>query len=152
VSLRRITTLLLVLHAGVGAPAVGEPGVPNALAVVVGVDSPILDLTPDVLREVYMRRRRVWPDGQRVMPVNLPADDPLRSTFSARILGRIPRELVGYWNRLYFEGIRPPLVLRSPAAICAYLASEPGGVGYVPSDRVDEDSCRVVLTLHDAEP
>jgi hypothetical protein len=144
--------LMLVLHAGASGPAVGEPGMPTAMAIVVGVDSPIRDLTPDVLREVYMRRRRVWPDGRRVMPVNLPADDPLRSSFSAHILGRRPRELVGYWNRLYFEGIRPPLVLRSPAAICAYLASEPGGVGYVPSDQVDESSCRVVLTLNDAGP
>jgi hypothetical protein len=144
--------LLLVLHAGASAPAVGEPGAPTAVAVVVGVDSPIHDLTRDVLREVYMRRRRVWPDGRRVMPVNLPADDPLRTTFSASVLGRRPSELVGYWNRLYFEGIRPPLVLRSPEAICAYLASEPGGVGYMPSDQVDEASCRVVLTLQDAGP
>jgi hypothetical protein len=75
--------LMLVLHAGASGPAVGEPGMPTAMAIVVGVDSPIRDLTPDVLREVYMRRRRVWPDGRRVMPVNLPADDPLRSSFSA---------------------------------------------------------------------
>jgi hypothetical protein len=143
---------MLVLHAGASAPAVGEPPGPPPVAVVVGIDSPIRNLSPDELREVYLRRRRVWPDGRRVVPVNLPADDPLRASFSARVLGRRPRDLVGYWNRLYFEGIRPPLVLRSPAAICAYLASEPGGVGYVPSDQVDESSCRVVLTLNDTGP
>lgn len=117
------------------------------IAVVVGAGSPIDEVSVDTLRDVYLRRQRLWPDGASALPVNLPADDPLRQVFSRRVLGRSPDELVGYWNRRWFEGVRPPLVLRSARAVCAYLATEPGGVGYVPADEVDAETCRVVRLI-----
>jgi hypothetical protein len=122
-----------------------------ALVVVVGKDSPIRAVTLDTVRDVFLRRQRLWPDGSRAMPVNLPADTPERRAFSERVLGRLPVELVDYWNRLYFEGIRPPLVLRSPDAVCAYVATEPAALAYVPVTGVDTTSCRVVLELPAAE-
>ena len=141
---RRIALSLLLgvaIDPGAGA---GEPQ-PTRLAVVVGKESPLREVTLDTLRDVYLRRQRLWPDGTRVMPVNLPADSPERRRFSQRVLGRQPSELLDYWNRLYFDGIRPPLVLRTPEAILAYLATEPGAVGYVPADLVDVARYRVVL-------
>lgn len=117
------------------------------IAIVVGIDSPLEDVGLDTLRDLYLRRQRLWSGGASASPVNLPGDDPVRRAFSRRILGRTPDELVGYWNRRYFEGVRPPLVLQSPRAVCAYLATEPGGVGYVPADEVDQDTCRVVRLI-----
>jgi hypothetical protein len=152
VSVRGAITLLLVLSASTPAPGASQRDAPDAIAIVVGSASPIRDVTVDALRDLYLRRQRLWPDGSRAMPVNLPADDPLRRTFSRRVLGRLPGELVGYWNQRYFEGIRPPLVLRSPQAICAYLATEPAGVGYVPADQVDGVACRVVRLLPAGAP
>ena len=133
-------------------PGTAQPATRAPIAVVVGATSPLDALDVDTLRDVYLRRQRVWSNGSRAMPVNLPADDPRRETFSDRVLGRRPRELVGYWNRQYFQGIRPPLVLRSPEAICTYLATEPAGVGYVPLDDVDEEACRVILVLQTPPP
>jgi hypothetical protein len=54
---------------------------------------------------------------------------------------------VDHWNRLYFDGVRPPLVLGTADAVQAYLAAEPAAVGYVPVDAVDVARCRVVLIL-----
>jgi hypothetical protein len=121
------------------------------LVVVVGKASPIREVTVDTVRDVFLRRQRLWPDGSRAMPVNLPADSPQRRAFSERVLGRLPGELIEYWNRLYFDGIRPPLVLRSPDAVCAYVATEPAALAYVPADAVDEERCRIVLELPAAE-
>lgn len=118
------------------------------IAVVVGRDSPVTEVTPDTLRELYLRRRRVWPDGSRVITVNLPVDAPARQVFSKEILGRAPRDLSGYWNRRWFEGIRPPLVLQTPAAVCAYLAVEPTAIGYLDLNDVDPERCRVLLVLN----
>ena len=118
-----------------------------SIAVVVGAESGIADVTLDTLRELYLRRRRVWPDGNRVIPVNLPADSDTRKTFSKRVLGRLPQDLSGYWNRLYFDGITPPVVLRTPEAVCAYLAVEPKAIGYMRRDEVDRSACRIVLVL-----
>ncbi len=117
------------------------------IAIVVGTASPIRDVTVDELREVYLRRRRIWPDGTPTLPVNLPADHPVRRAFSRRVLGRLPEELEGHWRRLAFDGIRPPPVLQSAQAVCAYVAVEPTAIGYVLPGVVDAASCRVVLRL-----
>src|SRR5262249_2767698 len=116
----------------------------------VGTKSPIRDVTVDTLREVYLRRRRIWPDGTTSLPVNLPAHHPVRRAFSARVLGRLPEDLEAHWGRLAFDGIKPPTVLQSPQAVCAYVAVEPAAIGYVPTDAIDDASCRVLLLLDDA--
>ena len=116
------------------------------IAVVVGAKSFVTHVSIDDLRELYLRRTRLWPNGTRARPINLPPDSPLRERFSRLVLGRSTQDLVSYWNLRYFEGITPPTVLTSPAAIRAYLALEPGAIAYVPADEVD-DSCRTLLVL-----
>ena len=144
----RITALVVAAHVLAAGSRAADPGGP--IAVVVGATSRVEGVTLDTLRELYLRRRRVWPDGSRAIPVNLPADAPLRQTFSERVLGRLPRDLEGYWNRRYFEGIQPPLVLRTAEAVCAYVAVEPSAIGYVPLQEVDRSNCRVLLLLRAA--
>ncbi len=79
--------------------------------------------------------------------MNLPADHPVRRSFSQRVLGRLPEDLGSHWARLGFDGVRPPPVLQSAQAVCAYVAVEPAAVGYVPPSAVDTTSCRVVLRI-----
>jgi hypothetical protein len=117
------------------------------IAVVVGARSPIAEVTLDTLRELYLRRRRVWPDGSRVTPVNLPVDSDVRRRFSKRVLGRLPEDLSAYWDRMYFDGIQPPVVLRTAQAVCAYLAAEPTAIGYLPNGEVDTHDCRILFVL-----
>ena len=119
---------------------------PMRIAIVVGRSSMIQEVSKDVLRDVYLRRQRVWPDGARAIPVNLPPGSPVRERFSQLVLGRSTAELVSYWNARYFEGIMPPAVLPSPAAIRAYVNAQPGAIAYLPAEDVD-DSCRSLLLL-----
>ena len=117
------------------------------IAIVVGAGSPIRQVTVDTLREIYLCRQRLWPNGTRAMPVNLPADDPLRVAFSRRVLGRRPADLEPYWLRMYREGVQPPLVLQTSRAVCAYVAADGAAIGYVRPDAVDAKLCRVVLMI-----
>jgi hypothetical protein len=142
-----VVAALVALCEGVIA-AEGELAPP--IAVVVGSSSPLRSVSVDELRDVYLRRQRVWTDGSSAVPVNLPADHPLRVAFSRRVLGRGPVDLESYWRRLYIEGLRPPLVLRTGQAVCAYVAVELSAIGYVRRDEVDPTSCRVVHTITDA--
>lgn len=125
--------------------AAGEPAAPK-IAVIVGERSVVTRISVDDLRELYLRRTRLWPNGTRAIPINLPPDHPARARFSQLVLSRSPQDLVSYWNARYFEGITPPLVLPSAAAIRAYLATEPAAIAYLPSEEV-QDGCRVVLVL-----
>ena len=124
-----------------------EPDPTTGIAVVVGSTSPVRSVNVDELRELYLRRRRVWPDGSPAVPVNLPADNAMRIAFSRRVLGRSPVELESYWRGLYLEGLRPPLVLRTGQAVCAYVAVEASAIGYLRRDEIDPSACRVVFAL-----
>ena len=139
-------SLLAGLALAVDLGGRAEEVAPPAIAVIVGPKSSVTQISLDDLRELYLRRRRLWPDGRRAIPINLPADHPVRERFSRLVLGRATQDLVAYWDARYFEGITPPTVLPSPAAIRAYLAAEPAAVGYVPLGDVDE-TCRTVLVL-----
>jgi hypothetical protein len=121
------------------------------IAIVVGRHSIVDAVSQDTLRDVYLRRQRVWAEGARAIPVNLPAGNPVREQFSRIVLGRSTQQLGPYWNARYFEGIMPPAVLPSAAAIRAYLNAEPGSIAYLAEEDVDE-TCRPLLWLTVQEP
>jgi len=145
---RRLGAVALLAAGLATAPLDGraEEAAAPAIAVIVGKKSVVAQVSLDDLREIYLRRRRVWPDGSRAVPINLPPGTPVRERFSRVILGRSTAELVSYWNARYFEGITPPTVLSSPSAVRAYLAVEPAAIGYLPVAEVD-DTCRLLLVL-----
>jgi hypothetical protein len=146
---RYVGWVLLAIVAGVvDAPrsVCAEEPKDAALVVVVAAASPVQRVTIDELRELYLRRQRLWADGSRAIPINLPPDNPHREVFSRRVLGRSPRDLVSYWNARYFDGITPPAVLPSTSAVRAYLVTEPGAIAYLPAHEVDAE-CRVVLRI-----
>jgi hypothetical protein len=57
--------------------------------------------------------------------------------FSTRIFGHNPEELEDYWRDMYFHGVLPPFVLASEEAVIRFVASTPGGIGYVSQCLVD---------------
>ena len=121
-------SLAVVLFANRGVAADDR----DAIAVVVGIHSKIETVGIDDLREIFLKRRRFWIDGSRLTPINSPADNPLRERFSRRVLGQSPQQMVSYWDRMFFNGINPPITLKSSAAVCAYLASDPTAIAYLP--------------------
>ena len=135
----------LLIVADVAARAADDS---ESIAVVVGRSSVVTSVSLDDLREIYLRRRRFWKDGVAIVPINLPPDNPARERFSRRVLGRAPVDLLTYWNARYFEGVTPPLVLQTPAAVRAYLQRQPEAIDYLPRGEVDK-SLRVLLDLHD---
>jgi hypothetical protein len=134
-----VAVLLLVLLAPAGAEE--RP----RIAVVVH-PSRAAELTTDVVRQIYLRRKRFWDDGTPIVPLNLAAGMPLRDVFSRLVLGESEARIADYWNRQYFYGILPPATLASTQAIRRYVASDPNAVGYLPADDVD-GSVRSVLSL-----
>jgi hypothetical protein len=98
------------------------------------------------IAQIYLKQRRFWSDGMRIVPVNHPSDSAARAIFDRRVLGKDPAELVVYWNRQYFHGVLPPATLASDEAVKRFVASEREAIGYV-DPRVVDDSVRVVLRL-----
>lgn len=121
-----VLLLAVALGAAVAVAAAGEP-----IAVI--VSSPHAETRLDLadLALIYQRKRLYWPDGQRIQPVNLAAQDTLRLAFSRAVLGADPAALDSYWNEQYFHGVRPPYVVASSEAMQRFVADTPGAIGYV---------------------
>lgn len=116
------------------------------VAVITSPTPPRLTFDRDTLRNVYLKRIFVDGDGQRLTPVNLPPESPLRDAFTDTVLHMAERPMQEYWDRQYFQGVSPPYVLASEEAVVRFVASTPGAVGYVASCHADA-TIRVVMLL-----
>lgn len=135
---RLLLLLLLALVRPAGAAA-------EELVVIVNAKRPD---QPDAARitQIYLKQRRFWADGRRILPVNREAGSGVRETFVRRVLRTQANRLIVYWNRQYFQGVLPPMTLASDEAVKRFVASEPNAIGYV-HPRVLDDSVRVVLQV-----
>ncbi|MBI2962600.1 MAG: hypothetical protein HYY35_02505 [Deltaproteobacteria bacterium] len=139
----RTPGLVLLLALSLLAPATG--GERDGVAVIVHPDRRV-ELSVDDVAQIYLRRKRFWSDGSPVVPLNLPAADPLRERFSRLVLRQNERRLAEYWNRQYFYGVLPPATLASTEGVRRYVAADPNAIGYLPAAEVD-GSVRALLRL-----
>jgi hypothetical protein len=86
---------------------------------------------------IYWRKKLYSEGGQRLHPVNLHAENPLRLTFSKVVLESLPKEQTDYWNGLYFHGVSPPRSLLTEEAVIRYVEENQGGIGYINGCNVD---------------
>lgn len=116
------------------------------LVVITASTPPRLSFDRYTLRNVFLKKIFVDKDGQRLIPVNLPAGSPLRQAFVQEVTHLPDAQQDDYWNREYFQGVSPPYVLASQQAVVRFVAATPGAVGYVMSCYADS-SVRVVFEL-----
>lgn len=126
-----------------GAP---RAALAETIAVIMSADSHHRHMSRDTLADIYRRKIRLDEDGEAWVPVNLPATDPLRRSFSVLLFDREPEAMEEYWNAQYFHGVSPPFVLASVEAVLRFVAKTPGAIGYVADCQVDA-RVRVVLRL-----
>lgn len=97
-----------------------------------------LKLTPSSLKLIYLRKQLFWPNGKRIIPVNLQSEHNLRNQFSQAVLGSLPKQQIDYWNGLYFNGIQPPHSVNSEEAVIRFVTDTKSAIGYVNACAADE--------------
>lgn len=113
---------------------------------IVAADASEERLDEGTLRDIYLKKIFLDAAGHRRIPVNLPADAPLREAFSHALFHKSGDELQDYWNQNYFHGITPPYVLGSQDAVVRFVSQTPGAIGYIASCYL-RPGVRPVLTL-----
>lgn len=154
-STRRLVVLgVLVVAGGFARYAISAQAGESKIAVIVSShahDVPAIE--PGVLRNIYLKKIFLGPQGQAYIPVNLPPDSKLRQAFSRAVIGMSELRLQNYWNQQYFQGISPPYVLGSEAAVVKFVAKTPGAIGYVEPCFVTPAVYTIqLLTIHPATP
>ncbi len=109
----------------------------NTPVIAVIVNSDELKIANNELSLIYWRKQLYWSKGQRIKPVNLRSEHPLRQQFSQTVLGSLPKKQIDYWNGQYFNGILPPYSVNSEEAVLRYVAQTSGAIGYIDACHVD---------------
>lgn len=104
-------------------------------------------MTEADVRAIYLKRKRLWSDGQPIIPINREAGSDARELFSERVFGQSSRRLAAYWNQRYFEaGEFPPATLASEEGVVRFVSDNRNAIGYVTSADL-ADSVAAVLVL-----
>jgi ABC-type phosphate transport system substrate-binding protein len=103
--------------------------------IVVHPKNSVASIDRDQLRNMFLKKRVVWSDGETIRPIDLSTKFSIREHFVRSVLKKTPAQLKTYWNQQIFSGKGvPPPEAGSPADVVNYVLLHPGAVGYVPFD------------------
>jgi len=88
-------------------------------------------VTRDVVAGIFLKKVQRWGDGQPIDAIDLTATSDVREAFSQSILGMPVAGVRDYWMDKIGKGLWPPRTKETDADVIAYVASHPGGIGYV---------------------
>lgn len=103
--------------------------------VVVHATNPVARLTREQASQVFLRKVTLWDNRKPVLPVDQPADSPVRRAFTKQVHRRTIASVQTYWQQQTFSGlgVAPP-ERTSDAEVLSYIRQFPNGIGYVSAD------------------
>ena len=75
--------------------------------------------------------------GLHIIPVNLPYNNRLRSSFEKEFVKMGESRLKSYWSKQHYLGERPPIIMKSEESALKFIQNVEGGISYVSLDKVD---------------
>ncbi len=123
------------------------PGLLADLLVVTGEKSALTALDKNQVRNIFLGKLSVLPDGKNVIPIDQPESSPLRDEFYATVTNYSAAEANARWAELSFTGRgMPPRVSTSSSDVKIILNSTPGAIGYIEESELDS-SVKVIFTV-----
>ena len=98
------------------------------------------NLSKQDLRRIFLGEMQSWKNGDKLIAINLPANNPLRQSFQNKVLGITVEELQKFWSDEQIKGniVKPPVNQSSTKAVKLFVSKIPGAVGYIPASEVDD--------------
>lgn len=117
------------------------------LVVVVNARSGVAAMSRNDVINLFFGRNRQFFNGLEAMPVDLDDKHPARAEFYRSLVGKDIAEINAYWSRQVFTGGAQALPrVGSTEEVIRWVASRPGGIGFVELSRTDA-RVRVVYEL-----
>ena len=113
--------------------------------IIVPSDHPGNAIRRQELGDIFLGRRRQWGDGRPLLAVDQSIRSKVREAFVWEVLGQSAEAVENYWRKqLMTGGRRPPPVKDTNAKVIAFVAENPGAVGYVLADTELPESVMVL--------
>lgn len=117
----------------------------TAFKVVVHRSNDLRSLPVEAISDYFLKKKKTWPNGAPVKPVDLAADSRVRQTFSRSVLNKQVAAVRTFWQRQVFSGsVVPPPEVPTELVVLAYIAENPGAIGYVSMDTPTGPAIKVV--------
>jgi ABC-type phosphate transport system substrate-binding protein len=132
----RIAVAALLMSAALGAVSPPATDESSAVVVIVAAANPASSIKRQELARFFLKKTGRWSDGHGVIPVDQSAGSPVRSAFTRAVLsaegmGQISA-VQNYWLQQVYSGrSTPPAIKATDAEVLAFVASNPGAIGYV---------------------
>ena len=139
--MRKLFTFAICLAALVGAAPAGA----QQYRVIVNAQNNTTTLSKEDLARVYLKKMSTWKNGAAVTVVDQGPKSPVRAAFSMAVLGRDVPTMKNYWQQSLFSGRGvPPLEQPTEAQVVAFVAANPGAIGYVSESTSLPESVKTV--------
>lgn len=123
---------------------------PLALADVVLVANkqlPANSIDNELVSNVFLGKAFALPDGTRLIPLERPKEEPLKSAFHEKVTKKSIGQLNAYWSRLIFTGKNsPPNEVDDDEEVISLVKNNQNIIGYIDSASIT-DEVKVVLKV-----
>jgi ABC-type phosphate transport system substrate-binding protein len=99
--------------------------------VVMNEATPGTQMSRTTLAAIFLKQAPTWSDGTPTVPVDQSTRNPVRLWFAADVLEQPLVAVQIYWQRKMSAGVTPPPVKASDEEVAAFVAANPGAIGYV---------------------
>lgn len=100
------------------------------------------------IREIYTAKRFRW-GGEKIVPLNLGIDHPLRSRFEQDVLNENRDTLSRIWLQAHYQGHHPPKVVKGVQSTAEFLTKMENAIGYM--DETTAERCRLKILFRTKE-
>ncbi len=100
--------------------------------IIVPIANPATKIRRGDAAAFFLKKAQRWGHGPTAAPVDQSMTSPLRARFSDKVLGQPIMAVRTYWQQqLFSSALQPPPVKTSDEDVIAFVAADPGAVGYV---------------------
>jgi ABC-type phosphate transport system substrate-binding protein len=142
--MRVASSVLLCALLGASSAAAQE----QEFALVASTSNPLKSVKRQDLAKLFLKKTTRWSDGRDAVPVDQSARSVVRTAFTKAVLsaeGMSKTSAVeSYWLQQVYSGRgNPPPVKASDGEVIAFVAANPGALGYV-SAKADVSSVKIL--------
>jgi ABC-type phosphate transport system substrate-binding protein len=136
---RFVLATLLVLAAS------AKPASASDFQVIVNPANPIDSMTREQVERVFLKKIAKWDNGAVINVVDQQQTSAARLSFTKAIHKKAVSAVTSYWRQQIFAGRAvPPAEMSSDALIVAFVAANPGAIGYI-SGGAAADGVKVLI-------
>jgi len=118
----------------------------QTLYIIANKNFPQEKITKNEVKAIYLDQKR-YIQGNKLLPLNLTLDNPLREIFEKNMLQKSRKHLERYWIKAHYKGHRPPKVLKSKDAMLSFVKCIDRAIGYTDDNLSQQTDIKILLKL-----